>query len=154
MITSSIQSPLAESPRAIVNYCSAGSASLAFTAAGKASGKQTLSGALTADTYAAILTVSTPGVLNICLAYTNDTTERTVGLKITIDGVDVFDAVSASYTAADYGIIGVGVIENGTAAFGVAPVPTPFKTLVVSVKSNVVGGESDKITLVTDYRTI
>ena len=45
-----------------------------------------LSGALTAATYAELLSVETPGWLRLAGVYTIDSTSRTIGLKIVIDG--------------------------------------------------------------------
>ena len=56
-----------------------------------------LTGALTAGTYKEILSVTGAGVISLCAGFTADKTTRTVGLKLVVDGITVFDAVSGNY---------------------------------------------------------
>lgn len=106
-----------------------------------------LSGALTANTYKDILTLSGRGSLHIAYAYANDTTSRTIGMKIVVDGVTIFDAISGTLTAQYGGIIGAGCRGDN---YIITPVNIPFNSsLVISVKSSI--GETDKVTAGYDY---
>jgi len=115
-------------------------------------GSKTLSGALTANTYKDLLTVTGQGVIDICAAHVVPAAARTVGLKLAIDGASVFDAVSAStstsggiaaigtnvYTAANSGRVGKGFPRTYTNGF------------VASVKCD--NAASNEIELFMSYR--
>jgi hypothetical protein len=137
-------------PKSIINYFSDGGTHAGVTQA-KTAGKQYLSGNPGADTYNEVLAVSSPGVLDICLACPVDATERTVGLKVVIDGTTVFDAVTDALTSADNGIVAVGIPQPGS-WYGVAPQPLSFNTLSVSVKTSI--AENNKAVVTAVYRTI
>lgn len=140
--------------KTIVNYNSAGGKidGVPSTAAPPAltNGKLYASGALTATTYKELLAVTGPGVIDLCYAGAGDTTSRTIGLKVVIDGVTVFDAVSAALTDANSGIVAIG---TKPAANNVASgTPRVFNSsLSVSVKSSL--NESNLVTLVASYDT-
>jgi len=122
-------------PTSIVNLQSGGGDYLSVANYGA---KTTLSGALTANTYKEILSVTGRGVFYSLYAISMDTTSRKIGLKIVIDEVTVFDAVSGTLTSANQGI----------AAGGYSNIVIPIyfnKSLVASVKSSL--SETDKVGL-------
>lgn len=126
-------------PTSIVNLQSGGGGALVVANSGA---KITLSGALTANTYKEILSVTGRGVFYNLYAISMDTTSRTIGLKIVIDEVTVFDAVSGALTSASNGIAAGGC--GGT--YGATIIPIYFnKSLVASVKSSL--SETDKVGL-------
>jgi hypothetical protein len=141
-----------EAATGIVNAFSDGGNSVVMGSLADA-GKAIASGELAATVYKDILTVTDSGVLTLCAAITADGTARTVGLKITIDGTIVFDAVTNSVSATNSGIVGVGAYFGATTSgSGWVSGWVPFNTsLVVSVKSSL--DETDKITTYVAYHT-
>lgn len=113
--------------------------------------RQTLSGALTANTYKTVLSFSGAGELNFCALSTVDATSRNCSLRITADGVVVYEKTVVSL-GSQKAIVGVGGIDssvaNGAAKF--APVPF-FASLTVELKSSLT--ETDKILALTNYWT-
>ena len=104
----------------------------------------TLSGALTAATYKEMLAVSGAGVLRYCAVRAVDTTSRTLGIKIVIDGTTVYDAVCTACTAEN----------DGLRAFSpeTLPMQLPFaSSLSIQIKSSL--SETDKVGLLVDYYT-
>jgi len=78
-----------------------------------------------------------------------DTTSRTIGLKVVIDGVTVFDATTNSLTLTAMGIVAVGGMDLTI----VNPEEVPFNvSLAVWIKSSL--SETDKIGTYITYRTI
>jgi hypothetical protein len=137
------------SPTNIINKSSSGSAACLV---GTQYPKIISSGALTANTYKEVLSVSNPGVVYFCAVKTLDATSRTLGLKIVIDSVTVFDAVGATVAANNAWMYGIGeVLTGGTGQYSSQPVAVPFKTLSVSIKSSIT--ETDKIALGVNYYT-
>ena len=135
--------------KSIVNVYSSGGQG--YNATSGAYGEKTiLSGALTAATYsAALVSVSGPGVLNLCWAYANDATSRTVGLKVVLDGTTIFDAVSNAAAAQYHGLFAVGCVED---ANNRSYQPLEFNSsMALYVKSSL--SETDKITLAYAYET-
>lgn len=113
--------------------------------------RQTLSGALTANTYKTVLSVSGAGELNFCALSTVDATSRICSLRITADGVVVYEKTVVAL-GSQKAIVGVGGIDysvtNGAAKF--APVPF-FASLTVELKSSL--SETDKVFALTNYWT-
>jgi hypothetical protein len=99
----------------------------------------TNSGALTADVYKDVLVLNAPGVLKLCVLRPLDATARTVGLRITIDGVVVYDA-SAATSSSNTGLMPVGVAHSANFA---SLDRVPFSTLSIAVKSSL--AETDKV---------
>jgi len=100
-----------------------------------------LSGVLTADTYKEVLQITGSGVLNVLTVSTVDTTARTVGLKVVIDGVTVFDVTSSPSSLSGRGLSATGTYTGETVL-----VPIPFhKSISASIKSSL--SETDKIQL-------
>jgi len=115
-----------------------------------AGAKHILSGALTANTLATVLSITGAGVIGYLSISSIDATARTLRLQVTIDGVVAYDYTSASISSASAGI---GVI-GGTAQGAVTPSESaiPFNSsLVIKVASN--NSETDKIGIGVKYRT-
>lgn len=125
---------------------------VAPAAAGYGICKVALSGALTADTYKELLSISGAGIIDICAAVALDGTTRTIGLKVVIDGVTVFYAVSAAITTAGQGIVAIGITQGYDANFlYTVPQPCVFSaSLSISVKSSL--SETDLVQLGYNYR--
>lgn len=152
--SSSILPALTNSPTAIVNGFSSGSPNGVVMAANGC--LETLSGALTANTLATILNLSTGGVIERLALYTKDATARTLRLQVTIDGVIVFDSTSASISTSAMGIIAIGVVvlsETTGSVYAFYPgAPVPYNSsCVVKIASSL--SETDKIALLSSYRT-
>lgn len=149
-------SPLTSPPKTIVNFHSAGGgAAIPITGDGYNYYRKTLSGALVANVYKELLAVTGAGVVDLVVGVAQDTTSRTLGLKIIIDGVTVFDAITAACTTHWGAIVGVGlpILFSGEGpTHSVIPVEIPFNgSLSLQVKSSL--SETDKISLVSHYRT-
>lgn len=113
--------------------------------------RQTLSGALTADTYKTVLSVSGSGELNFCALSMVDATGRTCSLRITADGVVVFEKTVVSL-GSQKAIVGVGGIDSSVPAGAAKFAPVPFcASLAVELKSSLT--ETDKIYALTNYWT-
>lgn len=153
-VSSTIPAPLLRTPRSIVNAYSSGSPAGVYMVPGSA--KETLSGALTANTLATMLTVNGPGVLTFAGVRVNDATARTVRLQITMDGTVVFDSTSASISTSGQGIIAVGFnidTTSGTATASTGTQALPFSTsLVIKIASSI--SETDKISALYSYYTV
>lgn len=112
--------------------------------------KSTLSGAMTANTLTTVLSVTGGGVLNILGAIANDTTSRTIRMKLTLDGVVVFDSTSSAITTAAMGGFCVGQGEQATVTAFYDAIPFTSSCLF-EVASSLT--ETDKLTFYTRYRT-
>lgn len=98
----------------------------AFTAAGWTSigsmsappmGRSAVSGALTANTLVDLLNESgSAGQIDQLSIYTNDATARTLRIVITVDGTQIVDATSSSFSASNSGGFWAGV-GGGLAGF-------------------------------------
>lgn len=110
--------------------------------------RQTLSGALTANTYKTIVSVTGQGILKFCAVASVDTTSRTQSIRLTIDGVVVCEKSVASVNALNKGIVAVGgVVDSASVArFDRLAFNT---SLLVEVKSNTT--ETDKLYTLTNY---
>lgn len=114
--------------------------------------KQILSGALTQDALASVLTVTGHGVLNIATVYTMDTTSRTARGQIIVDGRTIFDATTSALTSQYKGMIMVGVLDAGSSPVGTVFQPIEFRqSLVIKVASSVSPGETDKLAIGVNY---
>jgi len=104
------------------------------------------SGALTADTYKELVSLQTSGWIRLCGVQTLDSTSRTIGLKIVIDGVTVFDETSAVITLSNRGFYAVGFAVSTSALVSAAYESFRFnKSLSILVKSSL--SESDNVAL-------
>lgn len=124
----------------VVNYFSGGG----VLSSGVVAGKAYLSGALTANTYKEVVSVTGAGEIAFAAAGANDATPRQVGLKLVIDGVTVFDAVSSVVSGANQGMF-LGMKEGAYA------MPTVLfnESFSVEVKSTLT--ETDKVSAHLSY---
>ena len=130
-------------PTSIINRNSGGGTSDAFV---QGSNIRILSGALTAATYKQVLTVTGVGIIATLAAVTIDGTSRSIGLKVVIDGVTVFDATTNALVAGNIGLAAVG-------GMNLSPEAVPFNvSLAVWVKSSL--SETDKVGMYIAYRTM
>ncbi len=120
---------------------------ISIDAATSFTGKEVLSGALTANTLATVLSLTGPGEVPLLTSYTKDTTARTVRTVVIVDGVTVFDFTSASIGVANRGAIVAGELADHSGVFYVTQGnPIRFSvSLVVKQASNLT--ETDKIAL-------
>lgn len=110
--------------------------------------RQTLSGALTANAYKTVISVTGQGVLKFCAVASGDTTSRTLSIRITIDGVVVCEKSVAGVNATNKGIVAVGGAVDATSVARFDRVK--FNTsLLVEVKSSLT--ETDKLYTFTNY---
>ena len=137
----------------IVNAFSSGGVQSSTIAANIDQGKSYTSGALTANTLATILSVTGRGSVNLALVTANDTTSRTVRLKITIDGVSIFDATSNAIVTTNRGIVGIGTLQaTSTSYTAMAFQPVRFSSsCLIQIASSL--SETDKLTTLINYET-
>lgn len=114
--------------------------------------KSVASGAMTANTLKTVISVSgSAGVMDYLTIKTADATSRTLRVKITVDGVVVFDFTSAATaTTGDIACI----ISSTTDTSATAPEPSELKltwnnTLLIETASSVT--ETDKFTYYYRY---
>ena len=139
-------------PKSIINAASSGGLGFAQSIAPTFDAKKTLSGALTANTYKEIVSVSGPGVISMAAVFTVDATSRAMGIKVVIDGITIFDAASAAEAYANCLMVAIGYITRNDAAGFLASEKIPFNSsLSVSIKSSL--AETDKIALLCKYYT-
>lgn len=118
--------------------------------------KETLSGALTANTWKRLVNITGgAGSLSQCAALSADATSRTIGLRVVIDSVTspyAFDSVSAATAATDTGIYAAGGTGADAANLFVDGMPIKWKT---SCEIWVAASDSatDKIKLGYKYHT-
>lgn len=113
---------------------------------GMGAGTNILSGALTATVYKELVSLATSGILRLCGVKVADTTSRTIGLKVVIDGVTVFDETSPAITLNNSGILAVGHTTGGGGGNSTVFESFKFnKTLSLQIKSSLT--ETDKVTL-------
>lgn len=93
------------------------------------------SGAVTADTWKTVLSLSAPGVLKFCALTPYNSTARTCGLRVLLDGVEVY-AGSRFASTTSHGLLAVGAFASGAGAYALSLDRVPFNTLSVQVKSS------------------
>lgn len=142
-------------PTSIVHSASVagwgGVANLGTTGAANAGGKTILSGALTANTLATILSITGAGSVQYLDVISADATSRTIRVEITVDGVVVYDFTSAAIATASAGRVLIGMNIGG--ANSVASLESlNFKSsFAVRVASSL--SETDKVYITTRYWT-
>ena len=137
--------------KTIVNgFSSGGTHTQVPTASVMQSLKETLSGALTANTLATALSITGAGSLEFLCLGTKDTTARTVRMKITLDGNVAFDSTSDSVSTANYGIIGVGFCSSNSSVMDTGDIYFNVSCLVEIASSL---SETDKISIRYQYKT-
>jgi hypothetical protein len=106
--------------------------------------REVISGALTADTLATLLTVDGPGRIPMLTIYTKDATSRTLRLVVEVDGVTVFDATSSAISTTNVGMVATG--SRVETIYFIAGEPIVFSSsLVVRVASSLT--ETDKLAI-------
>ena len=112
-----------------------------------------LSGALTANTYANLISVNTPGVLEICGLVPVDATARTITLSILVNGQEIFvQGIATSATTSSLIGVGAPASKDGSNLVYVIPEPLRFTTsLLIRIKSTLT--ETDKLRLYYQYYT-
>lgn len=103
-----------------------------------------LSGALTADTYKTILSITKPGVLRLAGVVAVDATARTVTIKVEVDGKTIATSAYATSAGAQ-AAWAVGYWYNSAGSTPTFIDEIPFNTLRISVKSSL--SETDKLNL-------
>ena len=91
-------------------------------------------GALLAGTWKTAITVASPGILHGVIVRHGDSNSRTVGCRVTIDGV----AVCTVDESVANGFANAGVCVGG-ASVGSTEIPSvfaPFKTLAIEVRAS------------------
>ena len=73
-------------------------------------------GACTAATLKTILSLSGSGVISFLAVESADTTSRTHRLKVTLDGVVIFDATSTATISVSTTLLAIGAMANATAS--------------------------------------
>lgn len=93
----------------IINFHSAGSTSTTnLNASASNNAREVLSGTLTANTPATLIDLTGRGEVSWLSAYALNSTARTIRMIVTVDGIEVFDATSASVSGTNSGIAAVG----------------------------------------------
>ena len=131
----------------VVNYFSSGGvrSTVVLTGSQYNGGKEVLSGALTANTLATVLSVTGSGSVPYLACYVKDTTSRSVRMEVTVDGVVVFDATSdTAGTASGTGILAAGAAGGSPTSVQGDPIQFNF-SLVVKIASSL--SETDKIAI-------
>lgn len=92
------------------------------------------SGALTANTLKTLIDRTGAGKINFLTVTAQDTTSRTMRIKITIDGVVVYNVTSAANVTNGGGIIAIGAYGPTAAAlvYGCVEYDTSFKVEIAS----------------------
>lgn len=127
-------------PIAIINGHSSGGASgyISYQAQGFGALKAVLSGSTTANVLKTALNVTgASGRIFFCGVSSENAAARTLRLKLTIDGVVVFDATSNSVSEAGRAVIAVGAANsiyasNGYLSLGDFPFSQSFKIEIAS----------------------
>lgn len=137
--------PVGGVTRAIVNTHSAGGTSTAAVSGSSGSGaREVLSGALSANALATLLTVNGSGRVPLLSAFPKDNTSRTVRLVVEVDGVTVFDATSEAVTVTGRGIFAAGTWTSSSLFTPSEPIVFS-SSLVVKVASSLT--ETDKLAI-------
>lgn len=134
------------STRAVINFYSTGGTA-AYPGASNHFGRELLSGPLTANTFTTVLSATGKGEVPLLSCYTKDGTSRTLRLRVTVDGVVVFNpAATAAIVQAGNGIFAAGspvASISGPLGHG-APIRYN-SSLLVEVASSLT--ETDKLAL-------
>jgi len=134
----------------IINRDSSGGTSNNLTSASSLTRQLSSGSTGAAGTLTTILSVTGRGTINFCAPACADATARTIRLKITVDGVSIFDATSSSISTANHGIVGIGAFNYTTAPFIVFQPINFYTSLLVQIASSV-SSETDKINTFVNY---
>lgn len=109
-----------------------------------------LSGALTANVLSTPVDVTGSGIIKFLSLHVKDTTSRTIRLKVTIDGIVVYDITTAAITTSFNGINPIGAFSYAGGSWALQ-----FDSLIfnnnykVEIASSLT--ETDKLSVVTYY---
>lgn len=111
----------------------------------------TTSGTVVANTLTTVLSLSGRGVVSFFALGNLDTTGRTHRAKITLDGVVIYDATSASVTALSSWVVPIGsVVPSATLSSAVIPDTLQFNSsLLIEYASSL--SETAKTVFATRY---
>lgn len=111
--------------------------------------KAVLSGALTANTLATVVSLTGQGRVPICALAQEDATSRTLRLQVIVDGVAAFDNTTAAGTTTNRAIVAAGnIIQTTSGNYQLAESPNGiryFVSCVIKVASSLT--ETDKLAL-------
>lgn len=108
----------------------------------------TNAGAMTANTYKTAISLTGAGDVAFFAVKTNDTTSRSISVRVTLDGVDVREIGPVAVAT----IAGLALVPIGAIA-GAVPVmrPVPYtSSCLIEIKSSL--SETDKLAYASDYR--
>ena len=108
----------------------------------------------TANALYTVLSITGRGALNFCAASANDTTSRTIRIKVTIDGRSIFDSTSSAITTVGNGLVAVGALSGNTVSNYTPELQSIrfYTSCLVQIASSV-GPETDKIKVNLNYET-
>lgn len=110
-----------------------------------------LSGALTADTLATVYSHIGSGSINFLAVYANNTTAREIRVKLTLDGIVVYDNISASISATGSGLKPIGIFNYVLPAIALEPIAYN-ESILVEISSSLT--ETDTLsTIINAYTT-
>jgi len=89
-------------------------------------------GAMVANEYKNVLSVSGPGRLLFATAYRTTGDSQSVGLRIIIDGATFYDVLDLQDSIASRGVVGAGVISTS----GISTSNYRFNTLSIDIRSS------------------
>ena len=137
----------ARSAKSIVNACSSGG--VVLQGIGLDSARQIYCGAVTANTWKTVLSVSSGGFVEWISAAQTDSTSRTIGLRVTIDGTVVFSATAPTAGGNGWGILAVGGYKSGNSNLYQLGYVEFGSSLLVEVQSSIT--ESDRVATYIHY---
>jgi hypothetical protein len=134
------------STRAVINFYSTGGTA-AYPGASNHFGRELLSGPLTANTFATVLSATGKGEVPLLSCYTKDGTSRTLRLRVTVDGVVVFNPTATTATTTNgAGIFAAGIPLTGVSGPLIQGAPIRYNSsLLVEVASSLT--ETDKLAI-------
>ena len=99
-------------PKSIVNVWSGGTLTYVSLSSFPTRAATVLSGAMTASTLKTVLSISGRGAIGFLAFRQEDSTARTMRIRITLDGTVIFDSSAASAAAANQGQTVIGEISG------------------------------------------
>lgn len=132
---------------AIINSFSSGGVSTDLATSTSRRIKSLASGALTAGVLGTVLNITGRGQINLIGAHSVDATSRTIRLKVTADGLVIFDATTNVMASSSIGLLALGYTDSATVhKFQ----PLRFSnSLLVQIASSLT--ETDKINTLVNY---
>ena len=134
---------LSKKTTAILNKSNTTTASLNFAPNYLEITPQTV-GELVAGDLSPVYSATGSGVINFLAAYSNDSTARTIRLKLTLDGGVVYDKTSASSTSSGAGLNPIGIWNQSTTTLALEPIAYN-ESILIEVASSL--SETNKISI-------